>query len=266
MFLLLSAVACLKVWFCIVLRLTVDFVQVSIRSKTYALKVVRIAISSIVRTLADAMSDQFKFYDDMTDRSFLSSAEKKVISVDLLRAHMDPFYSECRAYGRLIDGGVNGKVAVRCYGYLTLPAELEEQLRRDFNVELWNRSDYDKPASEREPFRAIVKDLIMEEVPWTEKVVKKMLRDLHRVRKLGVYVMDVQARNYRGGLLIDFSIAMTEPHYLFVIKPSHQVATNKRDDLLSFQEMIEEKGIVTWERAVRNWDYCEKLRPRAPRV
>lgn len=177
---------------------------------------------------------------------------------------MDHFYSECRAYGRLIDAGVNGKVAVRCHGYLTLPAEIENQLRRDFDVQDWNRPDLDyaKPSSQREPFHAIVKDLVTEETQWTEKVVKKILRDLHRIRKLGVYPMDVRARNYKGGLLLDFSVAMTEPHYLFEIKPEHQVTLMKRDDLYNFQEMVEEKGVVTWERAFRNGEYCKKLRPR----
>lgn len=74
------------------------------------------------------MSEQFKFYDDTNDRAALSDYQQEIISVDLLRAHMDPFYSECRAYGRLIAAKVNGKVAVRCYDYLTLPAEKEERI------------------------------------------------------------------------------------------------------------------------------------------
>ncbi len=65
-----------------------------------------------------------------------------------------------------------------------------------------------------------------------------MLRDLKRIRKLGVYPMDVAARNYKGGLLLDFSVAITEPHYLFAMKSPHQVRTYKRDDLLSFNSMI----------------------------
>lgn len=142
------------------------------------------------------------------------------MSIDILRGHRDPFYNECRAYGRLIDADLNGKVAVRCYGYLTIPAEREEELREKFNIEAWNRPDreYLKPASKRQPFRAIVRDLISEGVPFTSQSVKKILRDLKRMRKLGVYPRDVQARNCKGGLLVDFSVAMTEPHYLFVIQ------------------------------------------------
>ena len=77
---------------------------------------------------------------------------------------MDPFYSECRAYRRLIKNKLNGKVAVRCHGYLILPAKKEEELRRAFNVDNWQRHDneYSTPASKRKPFRAIVEDLVTE--------------------------------------------------------------------------------------------------------
>lgn len=177
---------------------------------------------------------------------------------------MDPFYSECRAYGRLIDANLNGKVAVRCHGYLNVPAEIEEELRREFNVVNWQRPDHEyfTPVSKREPFRAIVKDLVMEDVSFTQKIVRKMLRDLKTIREFGVYPMDVRARNYKGGLLVDFSIAMTEPHYLFLINPLHQVITYKRDDLLSFDGMMEDEGVATWERALPNPEYCAKLRSR----
>lgn len=175
---------------------------------------------------------------------------------------MDPFYIECRAYRRLVDANLNGKVAVRCHGYLTIPADREEELRDTFGSEAWNQpnSEYSKPPSERQPFRAIVKDLINEDVPFTTQSVKKMLKDLKRMRKLGIYPMDVQARNYKGGLLVDFSVAMTEPHYLFVIKPRWRIEGYKLRDLHDFDSMVEDEGVVTWERAVPNLEYCKKLR------
>lgn len=54
------------------------------------------------------------------------------MSDDLLQAYMDPFYNECRAYGRLEEANLNGKVAVRCHGYMTFPAEYEEELVRGY--------------------------------------------------------------------------------------------------------------------------------------
>lgn len=54
--------------------------------------------------------------------------ENDLVANDLLQAHSDPFYNEWRAYGRLEEEKLNGKVAVRCYDYLTLSAEIEGQL------------------------------------------------------------------------------------------------------------------------------------------
>jgi len=90
-----------------------------------------------------------------------------------------------------------------------------------------------------------------------------MLRDLKKIRKLGVYPMEIAAQNYKGGVLLDFSVAMTKPHNLFPIKPPHRVETYKRDDLLSFDSMMKDEGIATWERALPNPKYCKKLRPRS---
>ena len=145
---------------------------------------------------------------------------------------------------------------------MALPAELEEKLREDFDIYDWDRpdSEYSKAPHRRQPFRAIIKDLVTDEAPLTEKIIKKMLRDLKRMRRVGVYPMDVHARNYKDGLLIDFSIAMTEPHYLFRIKPRWRVTSYKLGDLLEWQSLVKDEGVRTWERAVRNREYCKKLR------
>lgn len=222
----------------------------------------KINCDALTRRIADIV--QFKYYNHEHDRAGLIGEDLDRISVELLRDHMDPFSSECRAYGRLIEANQNGKVAVRCYGYLTLPAEREDELRRDFGVVNWDRPDaeYSQPAHERQPLRAIVKDLIAEEVAITQKTGKKILSDLKRIRKLKIYPMDVRARNYKAGKLIDFSVAITEPHFLFVINEPRRVEDDyKRADLLLFDEMMEKEG-VKWLRATRDEQYVSKLRPR----
>ena len=57
---------------------------------------------------------------------------------------------------------------VRCYGHMTLPAETEVQLEKSYRVE-WDRpgEDYGKTVSQQQPLRAIVKDLVLDEIPWT---------------------------------------------------------------------------------------------------
>ncbi len=144
-----------------------------------------------------------------------------MISPDLLRTGMDPFYNECRAYGRIIEAGLNGKVAVRCYGHMSIPAEEEEGLKKRFGIDSWDRpgEEYAKLPRRRQPFRAIVKDPVQKDVKMTERVARKMLRDLKRIRKVGVYPMDIQARNYKAGFVLDFSVAMTYPHFLFDTRP-----------------------------------------------
>ena len=208
------------------------------------------------------MCFKFKFYNDEEDRSGLVGGENDYITVDLLRAHMDPFNCECRGYGRLIEGNVNSKVAVHCYGYTTIPAEREEELNERFGILTWDRPtlEYAKPIARRQPFRAIVKELISENAPFTSSSAKKTLKDLHRIRRLGIYPMDIVGRNYRGGILVDMSIAMTNPHFLFEIRPRWQVRLYRREDLINWQSMMEEEGITTWDRAVPNPKYCRKLR------
>ena len=207
---------------------------------------------------------QFKFYEDDDLEEMLLPVDKKQFSIDDVRAHSDPFYRECRAYGKLIEANLNGKVAVRCHGFLSLPANVENELKEKFHVELWDRSedDYDMPVSKRQPLRAIVKDLIFSESDFTEKDIHRMLKHLKQLRKLGVYPMDLASRNYRGGLLVDFSAAITEPHYLFATRP--RIAYKyKQEDLILFDMMIKEAGIkFPKSRALPDKQYREKLRDR----
>ena len=205
---------------------------------------------------------QFKFYNDEDDRAALTDEESDLIPIEITREHMDPFFSECRAYGRLNEEGLNGEVAVRCYGFVTIPAEHEDEMKQNFDVHEWNRprSEYKKVPHRRQPLRAIVKDLVTEDVPLTKLVADKILKDLKTMHKVGVYTMDVQKRNYKNGLLLDFSVSITTPHYLFVIKPRWRVRVYKRADLVSWQRMVSEEGVKTQVRAVRNSQYCRKLR------
>ncbi|KAK3169301.1 hypothetical protein OEA41_008684 [Lepraria neglecta] len=175
----------------------------------------------------------FKFCDFKEQRAGLVGKENDLVTDDLLQAHSDPFYNECRAYGRLQDKNLNGKVAVLCHGYITLPASVKEQLKRKFHISDWDRpgDEYSKPVSQRQPFRAIIKDLIQEDTPLTGKAADKILRDLKKMQRCGIYPGDIRSRNYKAGLLVDLSIARTEPYYLFNIQSARQVAKMKNGDL-----------------------------------
>ena len=79
------------------------------------------------------------------------------------------------------------------------------------------------------------------------------------MHKIGVYIMDVESRNYKAGLVIDMSVAMTEPHYEFFIRPEWQVEFSKEEDFRNFRSLKKEVQIV---KAPPNEEYCAKLRPR----
>lgn len=192
----------------------------------------------------------------------MSPKELKQIPIETIRFHTDPFYNECRAYGRLMERDVNGKVAVRCHGHLAIPAAREEELARRFDVDAWGRpeDDYGLPVAKRQPLRAIVKDLVEDDGPLTEEKLIRMRRDLLKLHKLDVYPQDVQERNYGGGLLLDFSITITKPHWVFEMKEPWWITSMKNYDLNMLQVVMLDSGVKTWQRAVRNREYCMKLR------
>lgn len=207
------------------------------------------------------ISLKFKFYDP--GHLTLSDKEVDKVTLSTILEHSDPFYNECRAFGRFEQSNVNGKVAVHCYGHLSFSADHEKAIDKHFDTcGMWERylAEERLPPSERRPLRAIVKDLVREEKPLTHMMVKKMLRDLKKIRKLGVYPMDIRAPNYKAGILLDLSTAYTEPHFIFELRPSFDTAYRKARDLVRFDDMIAEAGVKTWVRALPNEEYTKKLR------
>ena len=184
----------------------------------------------------------------------------------MIIAHLDPFYAECRAYGRIEDKNGNGKVAIRCYGFSAVPALQEDYLSEAFDISDWDRppEEYDLPVAQRQSFRAIVKDLVEDEAPFRKHMVTRMLKDLIMLRRMGVFVQDVREDNYRGGKLVDFSVSMTAPHIMLSdkVRDEEEIEEAIGWELASFDTMIEESGILTWVRATPNKEYIRKLRPR----
>lgn len=167
----------------------------------------------------------------------MSRKQIRKTSIKTVRLQTDPFFKECRAYGKLIDRGVNGKVAVRCYGHLAIPAAIEEELAQRFEVYSWNRPIVESRLmiSKRQPLRAIVKDLIQDDIALNESILRRMWKDLRKIRKLGVRPQDVRLRNYGAGLLLDFSIAITKPHWFFRLKEPREIRSMENMKCKSFK-------------------------------
>ena len=202
---------------------------------------------------------------------------------DILTYHSDPFFAECRAYGRIKEherilkkeadavqkgkkGGKKAKraansrrakekakeqldiedLAVPCGGYLALPAaKYEDLISSRFGITDWNRSEQDQKRRtvRKEPLRALVKKLVK-----TEGMVsnpEKMLKDLKQLRELGIYQRDIRAENYKNGLLVDFSVAWTEPHWELSFWKGTQLKVRKNNELFEFNEMMKTEGIET---------------------
>ncbi|KAL8906226.1 MAG: hypothetical protein Q9207_002148 [Kuettlingeria erythrocarpa] len=209
----------------------------------------------------------FNFYDPNEDLDAISESDLEVVGLDTFYAQSDPFYNECRAYGRLDESHLNGKVAVRAYGYTTIAAKEVHRLGKEYQVDDWQEDaeehEYNELPPERHLFRAIIKDIMQDDVRWTHKTVKRMRQDLLRMRERGIYPMDIVSRNYKGGLLVDFSSAMTTPHFYLKMCPDRQYERVMNTDLYDFDEMIKEARVKTWVIAY-NKEYLKKLRPRAP--
>ena len=106
--------------------------------------------------------------------------KEHLIKDNIVRYHLDPFFAECRAFGRLVDEKKDYKLAVRCYGYAFLPGTVERRIARQFGMRDWNRAQEDEGS----PLRAIVKDYIRYKSfyrPRTFATMRKNLEDLNRV-------------------------------------------------------------------------------------
>jgi hypothetical protein len=229
-----------------------------------------------------ANGTQFKFYHPAEAREHIAQSWSNRVSDEMLTFHSDPFFAECRAYGRIsqyyneAEKTGNGKseikqrnkpprkikeMAAPCYGYIAVPADpYETLLRNKFGVTSWNRSDDDakKPETNRQPFRALIKKFI--DSPRSVVRPGKMLRDLKLMRSIGIYPRDIFARNYKDGLLVDFSIAWTQPHWFlgFLGKGQFQIKTD--NELHLFDEMIEQSDVKTNVRAFPSLKYLKMLR------
>lgn len=137
---------------------------------------------------------------------------------------------------------------------MTFPSQTEAYLEQHFQVRNWDRPDND--CDKKQTLRAIVKELVLKEI------ADKILRDTKRIRRCGVYPGDIRPRNYKGGLLVDFDVARTEPYYVFDIRPGKQTLKMKNRDLYTWEAMRKELGLNTRLRAVREVEYCKKFRRR----
>jgi hypothetical protein len=202
---------------------------------------------------------EFQFFDLEEALSMLDPAGRSRVTSEEVEGQTDPFYAECRAYGKIASKARKNPIAVACHGFISIPAKEEPVLARRFNITDWNRpeAELSMRLNQRPPFRALVKDLVETDPDITPKLISSMRRELKALNSLQIYVMDVKWSNYKGGHLVDFSSAWTRPHHEFRrdINSDEDIAMNREIDLVAFDQMVKDElamgGLLLKERILR---------------
>ena len=188
--------------------------------------------------------------------------------IEKVAFHIDPFYAECRAYGRIKDAqtreALQRQIAIPCHGFLFLK-DHDKQLLKERGIDL--EEDLDNEILRRTGgnglVRAIVKDLTPRDNGVNASSARKILRDIRWLKKLTIYNRDIRVENFKNGQLVDFGSAVTEPHCILSAlgKVFEEEARDTRvEDLVMFDDMVAEEDLNTKVRAMPNLYYCQKLR------
>ncbi|KAF2971391.1 hypothetical protein GQX73_g2188 [Xylaria multiplex] len=210
--------------------------QVSIGSKQYALKVFKFSHPRLNR-----------FYRDLCLRHPLPLKEGIW--------YTDPFYAECRAYGRIQEGFesrlVTDQTAVKCYGYLLLNTNDSRWLKKEgihLEQQLLDRELREALGGDTR-VRAIVKQFEKSPRKVDAGNIRRAWRSVYLLNKsLKLYNMDIKADNFIGHKLVDFGTSWTVPHKL--LDHLEEVAENmakafRSKDTVNFEEMIQDEVIQT---------------------
>ena len=178
--------------------------------------------------------------------------------------HTDPFFAECRAYGRINEWRKQGKltydIAILCHGYIYLDEKYRKTLE-DLGVVLDEESLASQPPASLPPIRAILKELASDDSGVNADTAYSVLRSIKKLHSLGIYNRDVRADNFRDGLLVDFGRSRTTPHCYLEDKP-RELLISKGEDFGGFDSMMTDESIRTHVRGTRNLEYTQKLRQR----
>ncbi|KAJ2992099.1 hypothetical protein NUW58_g423 [Xylaria curta] len=220
--------------------------KVSIKSRVYALKV-------------------FKFYKPSDGKQHLSKMREELVTEELAVFHCDPFYAECRAYGRIDElkkkGIIKEKTAADCYGFLRINSEDERKIAQ-MGVSLWDlpKEDEYRRKAEGSPVRAIVKEYIEGTTIFGLRNCRRMLKNLRLLNEHGILLRDIKEDNYKAGVLIDFGSAWTEPHAIMDAVPREVAEDWRGADMQMFDDMLGDHGLHSRLRALPNIRYQKMLR------
>ncbi|KAI1190928.1 kinetochore Sim4 complex subunit FTA2-domain-containing protein, partial [Nemania serpens] len=234
--------------------------QVKIASQEYALKV-------------------FKYSSPKSNPFYWGTRLQRELPMKKAIFYTDPFYAECRAYGRIEDGRVDRHsrsprvrqhTAVKCHGYLLLDDKSKRWLLNqghDLEADLLD-SDVREALEGDTRVRAVVKHLDKRPSLLHAGNIGRAWESVRLLNEsLKIYNMDIKADNFIGFRLVDFGSSWTEPHELlrYLDEKHKNVAKDKRGrDAQNFNDMIEEEEIPTRLRVVPMSRHQLRSRGSAP--
>lgn len=154
----------------------------------------------------------------------------------------------------------------KCYGYVLLTPHQEDHLR-DEGVPIKKRG-HENPHP---PIQALVKEFIDSDIPFTPRMVPRMIRDLQEINKVEIMIFDVRDENYLDGRLLEFGSSKTVPHPRlneeivdFFVKRNAGLENLPKADEDDFDQMIDDYNEETtgpriWKRIGPNWDLKENV-------
>lgn len=188
------------------------------------------------------------------------------ISLETTSYYSDPFYNECRAYGRINDDIKRKKlkpnIVIPCHGYMYL-SENDRRILEDRGMDLqldkvpW---EYQQGTLGGCRARALVKSLASGEPGVNGKTINNVLHDIMMLNYRGVYNMDIRLDNFRDSKLVEFGSSRTDPHIFFEKSSDVNADADRVADRTMFDEMVEEEGIPISKE--KRTVHCMRLRRR----
>ncbi|KAI1181438.1 kinetochore Sim4 complex subunit FTA2-domain-containing protein [Nemania serpens] len=221
--------------------------RVEIASRPYAVKV-------------------FKFFHPASEQYYWETYLGESYPLEKIIFYTDPFYAECRAYGRIKQARDERKVkaefATRCHGYLFLTAKDMKLLERKEGIDLGTNvidKGLRRALGGDLRARAIVKDLETGDSGLNKDNIGQAWRNVSLLNSLGIYNRDVRADNFMNRRIVDFGSSWTEPHVILDAADVDEAREQRLIDCSKFDEMTEVEGIKT---SLKTPTSRHNLRPR----
>ncbi|KAI1176977.1 kinetochore Sim4 complex subunit FTA2-domain-containing protein [Nemania sp. FL0916] len=205
--------------------------EVEIASRPYAIKV-------------------FKFYHPASEKHYWEGYLGDSYPLEDVIFYTDPFYAECRAYGKINDA-IEAKelrvdIATRCHGYIYLSKKDAMRLEKDSGIDLCTNiidDDLLRALGGETRVRAIVKDLETADVGVNDDNVGRASRSVNLLNSLKIYNRGICAENFIDGRIVDFGSSWTEPHVILDSADADEANEQRLGDRAKFNDMIEKEGI-----------------------